>query len=255
MNFVRTLLHAYLYLPYSYRRLTGTGAFGCHRAKYIDHYRPVDGPPLKRALWKHHVKQFHEAACSVATVVGVINAIRALPGTDISMLTQLDILEKVDTANWKERMSGSGYRGRRGLPLPVLGEVVRNSLAAYNIPYATVEIIQAHKQAHQAKPSRSMLWQRLQSFERKGTSLIIAHFDQGAFLPTLNIPHISPIGGFDQASGEVIILDVDPSQERFYKVTFATFYRGLASNYHHVFKPFGYGSGGCVVVDLRKDHF
>lgn len=250
MNFVRTILHAYLYLPYSYRRLTGTGAFGRHRAKDIDHYMPVDGPPLKKALWKHHVKQFHDAACSVATVAGVINAIKERRHTDRSMVTQLDILEKVHTANWKERMSGSGYRGRRGLPLPVLGEVVRSSLAAYNIPYATVEIIQAHKQAHQAKQSQAVLWHRLKSFEQEGTSLVIAHFDQGAFLPTLNIPHISPIGGFDQASGDVIILDVDPSQERFYKVTFATFYQGLSSNYHHVFKPFGYGSGGCVVVKL-----
>ena len=250
MNFVRTLLHAYLYLPYSYRRLTGTGVFGRQQATYIEHHQPGDGNPLKKALWKHHVKQFHEAACSVATVVGVINAIRELLYSDLPIVTQLDILEKVRTADWKERMSGGGHRGRRGLPLPVLGAVVQNSLEAYTLPYAAVETIQAHKQAQQAKPIRSMLWQWLQSFEQQGACLMIAHFDQGAYIPALNIPHISPVGGFDPISGDVIILDVDPSQKKFYRVTFDTFYRGLASNFHHVFKPFGYGSGGCVIVKL-----
>ena len=46
------------------------------------------------------------------------------------------------------------------------------------------------------------------------------------------------------------MLDVDPEQERRYSVSFSTFYNGLASDYHHVFRPFGYGSGGCVVVML-----
>ncbi len=250
MNFVRTFLHAYLYLPYCYHRLTRTGAFGSNPATYIDHHQPVAGNPLKKALWKHHVKQFHESACSVATVVGVINAISEMRCAGLPPLSQLDILEKVRTAHWKERMSARGHKGRRGLPLPVLRAVVQSSLEAYNLPYATVETIQAHKNPRQADQSRSILWQRLQSFEQKGACLVIAHFDQGAYLPTLNIPHISPVGGFDPISRDVSILDVDPAQEKFYRVSFDTFYQGLASNYHHVFKPFGYGSGGCVIIKL-----
>ncbi len=250
MNFVRILLHAYLYLPYGFRRLTGTGPFGPERATYMDHLSTAEGTPLKQALVKHHVKQIHDAACSVATVVGVINALGDLFATGLAPDTQLDILEKVRTAHWKERMSAGGHKGRRGLPLPVLSAVVQNSLAVYRLPHTTVETIQAHKQPGAAKQIQSRLRQRLQAFEQTGRCLVIAHFDQGAYLPTLNIPHISPVGGYDPVTGEVTILDVDPLQEKFYKVRFNTFYQGIASNYQHVFKPFGYGSGGCVVVHL-----
>jgi hypothetical protein len=71
------------------------------------------------------------------------------------------------------------------------------------------------------------------------------------FVPTLNIPHISPVGGFNAQTGDVLVLDVDPSLPCPYQIGFQTFCRGLSSNYHHVFRPFGYGSGGYVYVKLR----
>jgi hypothetical protein len=250
MNLLRTFLHAYLYLPYGFRRLTGTGAFGRNRAEYLDRVRPPQGNSLKKALWQHYVSQFHEAACSVATVVTVINAIRQWRNDAFTPINQLEILETVRTANWKERMSTGGHNGRRGLPLPVLGAVVQSSLDAYNLPYAVVETIQARKQARLSRKIRAMLYQRLLAFEKKETGLLIAHFDQGAFVPTLNIPHISPVGGFDPATGHVTILDVDPSQPGPYKISFATFYKGLSSNYHNIFKSFGYGRGGCIFIGL-----
>jgi len=45
------------------------------------------------------------------------------------------------------------------------------------------------------------------------------------------------------------MLDVDPAQEKPYRITFDTFYKGLSSNYNHVLKPFGFGSGGYVFVN------
>jgi hypothetical protein len=68
------------------------------------------------------------------------------------------------------------------------------------------------------------------------------------FLRTLNIPHISPVGGFDTKNGDVTILDVNIQQERPYKIPFDTFWKGLFSNYHNVLKPFGYKSGGYVFI-------
>ncbi len=251
MNLRRILIHAYLYGPYGFRKITGTGAFGRNRAEYIHGPIQTDGNSLKTGLLKHHVKQFHESSCSVATVVTAVNAIRDGQVDKPVPISQMDILEKVRTANWKERMSEKGYNGRRGLPLPVLGDVVKSSLDSYEIQYKVVETIQAQKNGIQSRKIRDLLWKRLHDFEKRGDCLVIAHFDQGAFVPTLNIPHISPVGGFDTNTGDVLILDVDPQQEKFYKIGFDTFYKGLSSNYHHVFKPFGYGSGGYIFVKLH----
>ena len=250
MNFLRILLHAYLYLPYGFRRMTGTGPFGSYRAKTITQPPPEDANPLKRALWQTHVKQFHDAACSVATVVNVINAMRDLRSPGLPSVSQTDILSEIRTANWKERMSDTGHRGRRGLPLAVLSAVVQASLHTYRLPYAAIETIRATKSRREAGQVRSLLWQRLRLFETKGACLVVAHFDQGAFVPTLNIPHISPVGGFDPVTGDVTILDVDPEQPQPYAIPFDIFYKGIASNYHNVFRYFGYGSGGCVVIRL-----
>jgi hypothetical protein len=148
-------------------------------------------------------------------------------------------------------MTDQGYKGRRGLPLPVLGDVVESSLDAYGIRYKAVETVPARKNPDQSDKIRADLWKRLHDFEERGSCLVIVHFDQGAYVPTLNIPHISPVGGFDTKTGEVVILDVDPEQDKPYKITFDTFYNGLSSNYNHILRPFGFGSGGYVYVKLH----
>lgn len=250
MNLRRIIIRTYFYIPYFFHKITGTGAFGRRKAEYISDPIQTGGNPLKAALLKHHVKQYHEASCSVATVVSVVNAMREKRGGNFIPVSQMDILEKVRTANWKERMSEKGDNGKRGLPLPLLGEIVKSSLDAYGIKYKAIETIEAQKKSSLSEKIKEDLRNRLLDFETKGNCLIIVHFDQGAFLRTLNIPHISPVGGFDAKTGDVTILDVDPQQERPYKVPFDTFCKGIFSNYHHVLKPFGYNSGGYVFIKL-----
>jgi len=226
-------------------------------AEYVDGGIRSDGNLLKGALAKHHVKQFHEASCSVATTVSVINAIREGWESTPAPISQMDILDKVKTANWKKRMSKSGDNGKRGLPLSVLAEVVESSLQAYGIDYESMETVEARKHRKEAERAKAILWDRLAGFDTRGDAVIIAHFDQGAYVPALNIPHISPVGAFDAEEGIVTMLDVDPSQERPYGISFDTFYRGLSSNYLHVLQPFGFGSGGYIYIglaDRRQRH-
>jgi len=250
MNFRRMIMFAFLYIPYGFRKITRTGVFGHYRAVYIDGPIPADGNPLKAALIKHHVKQFNEASCSVASVVSVINAIRDVYKGAPPPISQMDILEAVRTIHWKERMSDKGYKGRRGLPLITFGEVVISSLNTYKISHKYVEIVQAQKNTDQSEKIKRILWDRLNNYEKKGEGLIIAHFDQGAYVPGLNIPHISPVGGFDDKTGKVTILDVDITQERPYMIDFDTFYKGLSSDYNPLFRRFGFGNGGYVYIQL-----
>jgi len=248
MDFGKAARRVSLYTIYGFHRLTGTGGFGRNRGVVVRGAVRTEGNPLKAALIKHHVKQFHGASCSVASVVSVVNALKELQGDGSAPITQMEILEHVKSANWKERMIDKNYKGRRGLPLAVLGEVVKSSLDTYGIAYAALETVPAPGRSEQPERFREILWKRLHDFDRRGTCLIISHFDQGAYVPTLNIPHISPVGGFDAETGQVVILDVDPEQEKFYQIPFDTFCNGLSSTCHRVFRSSGFGSGGYVFV-------
>lgn len=250
MNLHRFLIRPYFYTRYGFHRLTGTGAFKPGRGRPVQTMVTPQSPPLKRALWNHFVKQFHASSCSVATVVSCVNAIRTLRNGNIRPISQFEILDRVTTGHWKERMGDNGYRGRRGLPLPLLGQVVIDSLAAYGLDVQAVDIVRTPKNESPQATIRLTLKKRLRELDRIGNSLIIAHFDQGAFVPTLNIPHISPVGAYDCKTDLVTVLDVDPEIEEPYQVDFNTFYKGLSADYHQVLKAYGYGSGGYVYIKI-----
>lgn len=251
MNLLRNVIRPYLIARYNVHRATGTGAFHQEGARYLS---PVPHPrwnPLKQAIWRHHVKQFHESSCSVASVVSCINALRSLEKGNVDPISQHEILDRVKTGHWKARMSRKGYRGRRGLPLSLLGQVIKDSISVYGLNIRAVEVIPAPRRRSAMASVQATLIKRLKAFDHEGNGLIIAHFDQGAFIPTLNIPHISPVGAYDATSGRTTILDVDPDETKPYQVSFATFYAGLSSNYHYMFSTFGYRGGGYVYVRVR----
>ena len=256
MNMAATAIRwgtrAYLYAVYQYEKLTRSGGFGRDGGVYIRDPLPLSGNRIKDFLYKFHVKQFHESSCSVASVASVINAISAFregcpPGPPV---TQQELLETVRAAHWKERMSENGYNGRRGLPLETLGQVVKASLEVYGLSHRSVEVVSAVAPPGGIRLFKETLRKRLSRFEKKGDCLLIAHFNQGRFLPDLHIPHISPVGGFDPGSNRVTMLDVDPLQKYPYQISFDTFYKGISCNYHHVFKPFGYDGGGYIRICL-----
>jgi len=170
-----------------------------------------------------------------------------LNGTPV---TQKEILEKVKAAHWKERMSDTGYKGRRGLPLQTLGEVVKSSLDTYDIGYKSVETVQTLRDKNRINDMKSELKTRLKEFETLGNGIIISHFDQGSYVQELHIPHISPVGGYDHKTDNVTLLDVDPTQPHPYQIHFDTFYKGLSTNYNHALKMYGYSEGGYIYIRL-----
>ena len=224
MMVLRWVIFSYLYLQNFFQKMTKTGPFGAGRADYIPGPHKNTGNILKDGMFKHHVKQFNGYSCSVASVVSVVNTLMDSVGTlNGHPVTQQALLEKVKTAHCKERMGSNGYKGRRGITLNTLGHVVKTSLDAYDITYQSVETVQALKDPEQSGKIKQTLRSRLGQFESKGNCLIISHFDQGCYVPDLHIPHISPVGDFDPATGKVTLLDVDPSQPHPYQISFDTF--------------------------------
>ncbi len=253
MNLFRTFIIPYLKVCFLIDKITSRGAFGKDQAVYIDNVKDVPGGnPLKDAMFRAHLKQYHESSCSVASVVNVVNALLSINGHQDkkTQTTQMDILDKVKAANWKKRMSPEGENGRRGLTLTMLGDVVKESLTAYSLPHRYVRTIQTVKDPEKKGSLKRNLLTHLMDYDPKGKALIIAHFNQGAFVKALQIPHISPVGAFDPRTRTVTMLDVDFLQVKPYKISFDRFYEGLSNDYNHVFKRFGYGSGGYVYIAL-----
>jgi hypothetical protein len=251
MNLLRSLIHAYLYLPYCLQKLRGATPFGAAGATYIDSPISPDDNELKKSLFRYYVRQYHEASCSVASVVTVVNALRSGNEERFAPVSQRDILDRVRVGNWKERMGEEGVNGRRGVPLSLLGQIVKGSLLAYGLAHESVETIQAFRDTGKAEKIKSRLWQHLTDFDTKGNCLIIAHFNQGVYIPALGIPHISPVGGFDSRTGQVTLLDVDTSELGGpYEIAFGTFYSGMASTYNPILRHLGYKNGGYVLVKL-----
>lgn len=252
MKLIFIVMRCVLYVRYFFHRLTATGAFGRRPARYEFRMPEMPGNPVKDGLYHHHVRQFHESSCSVASVACVVNTLLEhqgrMPGRPV---TQQDLLNRVTAAHWKQRMGPNGYRGKRGLPLPVLGQVVKASLHAFDITHQGVDVVPATRNPEKTAAFLQALRSRLERFERFGDGIVIAHFDQGSLVQDLNIPHISPVGGFNPDTGEVTVLDVDTSQPCPYTVPFDRFYRAISTNYLHLFHLFGYGRGGYVYIRIH----
>lgn len=249
-SIIHTTIHTYLHIPFYYHKLTRTGAFDNGVVEMVREPMPATGTSLKRLLWKHYVRQYHEASCSVASVATVINALGEGINGQSEEITQMDLLDKVKTGNWKKRMSPEGDDGKRGLPLALLGEVVKGSLEAFQIPFASIETVDPQQEPLPAQEKKETLRNRLREFETLGNGVIIAHFDQGAFIPELNIPHISPVGGYDDRTDRVTVLDVDRYQSTPYTIPFERFYWGISKKYLQPFRFFGLSNGGYVYIRL-----
>lgn len=250
MKLLKFVIWRYLYIQFAFYKWTKRGAFGKQQAQYLEKIDMTGANPLKQALVRHHVKQYHEASCSVASVASLINAVSDTEKRNGMPVSQLDLLDNVKEAHWKERMEPDGHNGRRGLPLSVFGDVVRNSFEVYELPFQEIDVVQANRKSDQAEADKEKLRARLIEYEIDGNALIIAHFNQGVYLKVLQIPHISPVGGYDPETDMVTILDVDYLQKKHYQISFDRFYEGLANNYNRLFRAHGFDSGGYVYVKL-----
>ena len=238
-------------VPYHFHRLTRTGAFAAGDGGMIREAQPATGNSLKRALWRHYVKQYHESSCSVASVATVINALGEVTRGAADNVTQMDLLDRVQAGKWKKRMSPEGDNGKHGMPFRLFGDVVKEGINVFQIPVHSVETVNLWQSPLPEREKKELLRSRLEAFETLGNGVIIIHFDQGAYVPDLNIPHISPVGGYDTATSRVTILDVDQAQDSPYSISFDRFYRGISKPYAFPMRLGEMSNGGYIYIRLR----
>ncbi len=209
---------------------------------------------ISRALLENFIPQFSPSSCSVASAATVLNAAMVHLGLsgDGKRITQREILEKINTVNWKERVGKSGYQGRRGLPIELLGTALESCFRAFGIPFREIQTIPLTRRTNHLGLRKKELHSRLTAFHQQENSFIVAHFNQGVFIRGLHLPHISPVGAYNPAQKSLLILDVDPDQPAPYWISLDTFFEGLCWDYGGILKPYGYSGGGYVWIRLER---
>ncbi|MDS4031420.1 MAG: phytochelatin synthase family protein [Candidatus Contendobacter sp.] len=156
--------------------------------------------------WKlspFYVPQQTSSACSLASVVMALNALRGLPArSDQRLVTQSILLKKMSRAKWTKQVTEGGS----GVTFDGLVALVRQSLARFQLRDDDVEVI---RPADEQPETLARLRQILSDNEVSDRDVILVYFNQGMVTGDWDGPHVSPIGAYDAHAGQVLILDVD----------------------------------------------
>jgi hypothetical protein len=203
---------------------------------------------ISKGMLTFYSRQLNPFSCSVASVSIVLNTILArMNKIKVSNpIDQEQLLLKVNTANWREKVSIPGFHGEHGLSIHELGMVVKATLKAFKVPYKKINTIPIHERLKNLKKEKSRLFSVLMKFCTEKNHYIIAHFTQGVYSGDWFGGHISPVGSFDTENRRVLILDVDEHIEAPYWVSFDLFFEGLVGKT----KTIGPKEGGYVSISI-----
>lgn len=203
-----------------------------------DYFRnPKNTAPGFWALISHYIPQATGASCSSATLVMALNAARAKrpKNADEPVITEKALLETVNLEHIKERLSKTGYRGKYGATLDQLTQVAAAAFQHYGFPKASAKAVHLEQKTPQAKAE---LIQELKSLSDR--KFILANFNQKVFTDDAQVGHFAPIGAFDEAREQVLILDPDREYYEPYWVSLNTFMEGMATQDSMTQKNRGY---------------
>lgn len=180
------------------------------------------------ALIGYYVPQFNGYSCSAASVSMVINAAQAgKPKTaDDKVISQQELLDKVTTEHWKERLSPKGFHGEYGTSLDQLRSIVESAFKTYGFKKVTVRAVHVENTSSDVKRE---LVKILRQNEKSNGDFVIANFDQRIFTDDAEVGHIAPVGAFDEEKERVLILDPDREYYEPYWVSLDTFLSGMAT--------------------------
>lgn len=210
----------------------------------VDHaYLRKASAPDYWALAPYYTAQYNGVACSLASVAMLVNAARV--GTplksDDMLVTQKGLLDKVAGDIWKK---GSDGMLASGVTLDQLGKVVEESLKAFGVEGAQVEVV---RPADASAKSLAALRRALKANEASAKDFIVANYFQGTFTSDPEgVGHVSPVAAYDAKSKRVLVMDPDRDWYEPHWVSDETFLQGMLTVDSSTGKSRGY-----VRVTLR----
>jgi len=186
----------------------------CASAKEDTPFLKTHAADKLKHLLQSYVPQFNRYACSAASVAIMVNAIHRWKGKKFEPITQQALLDNVDAAHWKERLSRKGYKGRHGVSLADLEIICIEALDAYGISYETIDALNLKESMPDLNVKNHEVRRKLTQMAASSNDFILAYFTQGELTGEWFGSHVSPVGSFDPEKQIVLMLDVDPRSQR-----------------------------------------
>jgi hypothetical protein len=140
--------------------------------------------------------------CSAASATMAVNFLRGLPArADEPIVTESRLLAKIDDANWANEVAEGGS----GVTFFEFIVIMNRALAVFELQDYAIEVVRPTDDTPEALAD---LRRTLSRNEASGEDVILAYFNQGVLTGDWDGPHISPVGAYDQETGQVLIMDV-----------------------------------------------
>jgi hypothetical protein len=181
--------------------------------------------PAYWALAPYYVGQYTECACSLASAVMIVNAARGgqLRRAGSRTITQPDLLDAVDSSEWRAEVSDDGGQGVGLLHLRALLEA---SLQVAGAVSASVEAVPLREGT---TDGLARFREILQESEARPGRFVIANYYMAAVIGDGDYGHFSPVGAYDAARDRVLILDVYRVELEPYWVPVERLFAGMAT--------------------------
>lgn len=153
-------------------------------------------PPATADYWRllpHYRPQITDSACSVASVA-MAQAALGDGGAD-----QVGLL--VDDVNWRRQTASNG----EGVSFAELVEHLRAALQRAGMADAGIEVFHPTGGTGDLSSLRAILAKAATDPD----DVVLVSFDQGWLWGEPSVGHISPVGDYDAATGQVLVMDVD----------------------------------------------
>lgn len=141
--------------------------------------------------------------------------------SDDKLISQAEVLEKVKTLQWKERVTLDSGLKTKGVHLEQISEIVQAAAEVYKLELAQAEILRPS--------SRAEIEKVLQQNEKNPDDFLIANFSQKSFTDDSEVGHFAPVGAYDSEKQRVLLLDPDRQWYEPYWVTVDTFLEGIST--------------------------
>lgn len=194
------------------------------RLFHAHEYVQKNGAPDFWGLMPYYLPQQTGSACSIASVVMVLNAARAKQdlGAKDTLITQQNIFDKVKNKTWKKAVSSGGG----GVTLDELGKYVLESAKVYGFANGKLDIVHADPKNLEIK---AKLHEALVANEKNANDFIIVNFLQSEYTgdPEGAVGHIAPVAAYDEKNSRVLIFDPDREYYEPYWVSEDTLLKGM----------------------------
>jgi hypothetical protein len=166
-------------------------------------YLRAHAAPDYWAISPFYIAQQTDSDCSVASIAILLNALRGVPQrADTDLVTPRGLLAAAGDRRWKAETAANGS----GVTFAEFKAEIARGLHAYALDDYRIEVF---KPADASDASLAQLKSLLAANELSAKDIALVYFDQGVLTGDWDGPHISPLGAYDAARAQVLVMDVD----------------------------------------------